>query len=89
MGNFRAVFSVVRQQEVQVLDVLDDKLQKTIKQGVSDFLGCAVTDVRHVRKPLNLRLRRESIPFGRLHDVSILRKKGKRGEVGFKRMYYE
>ena len=50
MGNFRAVLSVVHQQEVQVLDVLDDKLQETIRQDVSGFLGGTVADVRHVRQ---------------------------------------
>ena len=79
VGNFRAVFSVVHQQEVQVLDVLDDKLQETIRQDVSGFLGCAVTDVRHVRQTFEFTSEARIDTFrSSPRRLLSLRKKGKK-----------
>lgn len=52
--NLSAVLAVVHEKEVEILDVVDNELQKTVRQQVSRLLRRTVTDVGHRRQALEL-----------------------------------
>ena len=54
MRDLGAVLAVVHEEEVEVLDVVDNELQETVRQQVLGLLRRTVTDVGHRRQALEL-----------------------------------